>query len=124
MPPVQALAALHVFWVLLLAPPAVWVMRRWPPARLRLLGSALAALGLVGIGTIALREMAVWLPHVGSRDQKYFPMRILFVLATLPDIPLLQVTIAGLVCWIAGRVRSVSRNTPSPESAPGAADKR
>jgi hypothetical protein len=80
------------------------------------------ALGVVGIGTVLLREAVMWLPHVGSSDQKYLPVRVLFVLATLPDIPLVQVTAAGLFCWIAGRLRTVSPKTPSSGPPIGSAD--
>jgi hypothetical protein len=107
MPPLQALAALHGLWLLVLLPPAVWTACRWPPPRLRLLGSTLVAIGAVGFAILAAREAATWLPTVPGEQVRYLPHRLLYVVATLTDVPLLQLTLAGTVCWVAGRVRGV-----------------
>ena len=110
MPPLQALAALHGLWALVLAPPIAWALRRWPPQRLRLLGSGLTALGLLGFGIVAGRELFTWLPAVSPEDRPYILQRILFALVTLTDIPLVQLTGAGLVCWMGGARRKPAGN--------------
>jgi hypothetical protein len=105
MPPLQALAALHGLWLLVLLPPAVWAACRWPAPRLRLLGSTLVAIVTLGFAILAAREAATWLPTVPGEQARYLPHRILYVVATLTDVPLLQLTLAGTVCWVASRLR-------------------
>jgi hypothetical protein len=105
MPPLQALAALHGLWLLVLLPPAMWAACRWPAPRLRLLGSTLVAFVTLGFAMLAAREAATWLPTVTGEQARYLPHRILYVVATLTDVPLLQLTLAGTVCWVAGHLR-------------------
>lgn len=105
MPPLQALVALHGLWFLVLLPPAVWAARRWPAPRLRLIGSTLVAIGALGLVIVAAREAATWLPSLPDDHARYFPHRIAYVVATLTDVPLTQLALAGIVCWIVGRLR-------------------
>lgn len=105
MPPVQALAALHLLWVVILAPPTVYAVRRWPAARQRLLGNSLVVLAAVGLLVVAGHEASTWLPSVGTADQRYLGHRVLFVLAARTEAPLLQMAAAGAACWLAGRRR-------------------
>lgn len=120
MPPLQALAALHGFWLLLLLPPGMWAACCWSPLRLRLLGSTLIAFGVLGLVVLAAREATTWLPSVPDEQARYFSHRLLFVATNLTDLPLMQLTLAGTVCWMAGRLRGTRRQSASagPESAP------
>ncbi|MCI0462278.1 MAG: hypothetical protein L0Z62_35445 [Gemmataceae bacterium] len=106
MPPLQALAALHGLWILVLLPPVAWAAHRWPSSTLCLVGTMLTALGLLGLAAVAAQELLTWLPTVSGDTQRYLPQRILYVLGTLTDIPILQLTGAGLACWLAGWWRS------------------
>ena len=103
MPPLQALAALHGFWIMMLMPPVWWLLRHSPPGALRRLGMALTALAILGHGMVVAHTLLVWLPEEPAGRSPYVGHRILFVLLTLSDIPLLQLTAAGVVCWLAGR---------------------
>lgn len=114
LPPLQALAALHALWLWALIPAVAFVTRRWPPARLRLLGGALLLAGLVGLTVLALREAAHWLPTVPDEYRRHFPKRVLFATATLTDLPLVQVTLAGAVCLLASRFRPEGWPGPPP----------
>jgi uncharacterized protein YjeT (DUF2065 family) len=105
MPPLQALAAMHGFWFVLLLPPAVWTARRLPPALLRLIGGALAAIGTLALVGLALREAVTWLPSMPDERTRYLPHRIVYVVATLTDVPLMQLVTVGIVCWVVGRLR-------------------
>jgi hypothetical protein len=105
MPPLQALVALHGLWFLVLLPPAVWAARRWPAPRLRVVGSTLVAIGALGLVIVAAREAVTWLPSLPDDQACYFPHRVAYVVATLTDVPLTQVALAGIVCWIVGRLR-------------------
>jgi len=80
-----------------------WMIGRWPPARLCLVGLILAILGSLTLGMVVGRDLFTWLVMVPPEHHRYFGQRILFRIATLPDIPLLQVTLAGIVVWIVGR---------------------
>lgn len=105
MPPVQALVALHTFWVVLLVPPIVWVGRHGQPSIVRRLGCLLLTLASLGLVLLICREAIIWLPSVDQSERRYLGQRILFVLATMTDFPLVQLTLAGLVCWIVGKRR-------------------
>lgn len=110
-PPLQALAAMHAFWVLALLPPTVWAMCLLSSRSLRLVGVVVMGLGLAGLGIVLARELIVWLPSVPADVQRYFPQRFLFVLATTSDVPLVQVTVAGTVCLVVGRQRRAAAST-------------
>jgi hypothetical protein len=104
MPPLQALVALHGLWALALVPPAVWAGRRWPPSRLRFTGYALTAAALLILIWLTGHELATWYRHVSPDEQKYLPQRMLYVLGTSTDLPVVQVFVAGIVLWFgAGR---------------------
>jgi hypothetical protein len=111
MPPLQALVALHGFWLLLLLPSAVWAACRWSPRRLRLLGSTLVAVGTLGLAIVAIREAATWLPSVPDEQARYLPHRLIFVVASLTDVPLVQLALAGTVCYVVGRLRMARRQS-------------
>jgi hypothetical protein len=100
MPPLQALVALHVFWVLLLLPAVAAAVYQLSPGKLRLLGWVLSALGILGLAIVAIHEAL----DIPPEYRYYLPQRILFVLATSTDVPIVQVVSAGLVCLIASRI--------------------
>src|SRR6516225_5151807 len=101
MPPLQALVALHGLWVLALLPFVIWALRGWPPLRLRVIGHALWATGLLGLATFIGCELWSWSPSVSPERQKYIAHRILYVLGTNTDLPVIQVCLAGIALWFA-----------------------
>jgi len=103
MPPLQALVALHGLWALALLPVGVWAVRKWPPLRQRVIGHALSAVGLVALAFLTGRELLTWYPAVLPTQQKYIGPRILYVLGTNTDLPVVQVILAGIALWIAAR---------------------
>jgi hypothetical protein len=113
MPPVQALAALHGAWLVLLLPPTVWMMRRWPARRLWLTGIALTTIGVVGLAALAGRDLLIWFSWTPPAYQRYVVQRILFAIATATDLPLVQLTVVGMVCWVVGKQRRAMRTVPS-----------
>jgi len=102
MPPLQALAALHGFWIMIFLPPVLWAIQLCSPSALRRLGSGLISLGVLGIGGIIGHSLLVWLPQTPG-GQAYLPQRILFVLVTLGDVPIVPLTLAGTACLFAAR---------------------
>lgn len=105
MPPVQALVALHVFWLVLLLPPIAWVAYRAQPSFVRWLGWLLLTTASLTLALLIGLELISWLPSVAAGERHYFGQRILFVLATRTEWPLVQIIIAGLLCSMVGKKR-------------------
>jgi hypothetical protein len=105
-PPVQALAALHGFWIVAALPALVFVLRRLTSKQLRLLGLVSATAGVVGLLVFIVQDLARWLSTVPPDFRRYSFQRILFAIGTNPDVPLVQVAAAGAVCWIVGVLRN------------------
>jgi len=103
LPPLQALAAMHLFWLLVLVPPVGWGLARAQPARLRLAGMLLFFGSLLGIAVVVGRDLLAWLRSVPHEFRAYWARRALYTLGTLSDVPLLQGLLAGAVCWGVGR---------------------
>src|SRR5262249_40190619 len=82
---------------------AVWAMRRWPSPRLRAVGYVLSALGLLALAILIGRELLTWYPALTPVQQRYIGQRILFVLGTNTDLPVIQVLVIGTVLWFAAR---------------------
>jgi hypothetical protein len=110
-PPLQALAALHGFWIVLAVAALALVLRRLTPEQLRLLGLASTATGVVGLLAFIGWDLTSWLGTVPPEFRRYSFQRILFALGTNSDAPLVQVTAAGAVCWIAGAIRRRKNDT-------------
>jgi hypothetical protein len=105
-PPVQALAALHGFWIVVAVPAMVLVLRRLTSKQLRLLGLTLTTAGVAGLVVFIAQDLARWLATVPPDFRRYSFQRILFAIGTNPDVPLVQVAAAGAVCWIVGVLRN------------------
>jgi hypothetical protein len=60
----------------------------------------LVSLGLVGLAAIVAHTLFLWVPEAPSDRKPYVFQRIAFVLVTLSDVPLMQVTLAGVACWL------------------------
>lgn len=102
-PPIKALVTWHAFWAVLLVLPTLLAMRHLPAIWLRRVGLVSTLVGLMGLVGIAVREAIYWLPLVPQADQQHLTARCLFAVATLVDIPIVQLTFAGIVCWMTGR---------------------
>jgi hypothetical protein len=104
-PPVQALAALHGFWIVVAVAILVLVLRRLTAEQLRLLGLASTLAGVVGLLVFIGWDLTSWLGTVPPDFRRYSFQRILFTIGTSYDVPLVQVAAAGAVCWIVGALR-------------------
>jgi hypothetical protein len=105
LPPVQALAAMHLFWFILLVPASAWLGIRLRPDRSPLLGPLLLVTGGVGIAVFVGRDLLAWLAAMPPDLHGYWARRALVSLALQTDLPLVQVLLAGALCWMAGRAR-------------------
>src|SRR5262245_50248261 len=119
MPPLQALAALHGFWCMMVLPFAVWAARAWPPDRLRRAGRLVTALGLGALAGFLSVDVSRWLADSPPEFRQYVPQRMLFRLATLVDVPLLPVTLAAAACWWVGTWRAGCARSDEPGAGSG-----
>ena len=104
-PPGEALICYHGFWAVLLWPMAVLVGLRAPQASVRQVGLGLFTAGLlVTVGIMAWGAID-WMAGVGATRHQYVVQRAVFVLATMVDVPALQLAGAGLLCYVVGRRR-------------------
>jgi len=133
MPPLQALAALHGFWFMIVGLPVVWVLGHASLPWLRRIQQSLILVTLA-IGLLVLgHTLLVWLPEEPELRRAYVGQRFLFVIATLGSdlglgrVPLVQLGLAGLVCGIGARrkrktllahTKSLGANRGFEDSAP------
>lgn len=96
-PPLQALLACHLAWLVTLAPPAVLLVRspRVPTNIRRRIGTALCLAGAVILVGLVARERATWWPTAGEWQRNFFWQRCGFVLATTVDVPIVQLLLIG-----------------------------
>jgi hypothetical protein len=102
LPPLQALVAMHTFWVVLLVPPTAFALRRLSPSGLRFLGAVVAGGGVVGVAVLIVRDLVAWDPYMQEENRLYVLARAAYAVAMMTDVPLCQLTIAGLVFAVAG----------------------
>ena len=124
MPPIQALAALHGFWIVVAVPALVMTLRRLAPRQLRLLGLTLTLAGGVGLLVFIVLDLGMWLRTVPPDFRRYSVQRILFAIGTNPDVPLVQVAAAGAFCWIVGILRHKRSDPASATQLSSAAPRR
>jgi peroxiredoxin len=109
-PTIPSLAAAHGFWLMVILPAAFWAGRRLPAGRRVATGWVLIGLGLGGLAALVVGDLATWLTTVGPELRPYAVRRALFVAATLVEVPLAPMALAGLILvQSARRSRSVDR---------------
>lgn len=99
-PPVKALVTWHAFWAVFLVLPTLLAIWHLPAKWLRRAGLAVTLVGLMGLVGIAVWEAFHWLPQVSQAEQQHLAARYLFAIATLVDIPIVQLTLVGIVWWM------------------------
>lgn len=102
-PPTEALVAVHLSWLVVLLPPAMWIWRR--PA-IQSLGRWLWLVWLVPplvVGGVAAYEAWTWWPRVSDSLHVYFPKRVAFSLVATTDVPLLSILLLAMILPLACR---------------------
>ncbi len=105
MPPLQALVALHGLWALTFLPVIVAAVRKCPPRHLVFLSWITSALGLTSLALLISREWFLGHPTLDPDLRNYLPQRILYVLGTNTDAPVVQVLLAGIILLFFARRR-------------------
>ncbi|MCG8651362.1 MAG: hypothetical protein MI861_16095, partial [Pirellulales bacterium] len=94
-PETKVLLANHGFWTVLLLPPLLVIGRRL--SRLRRIQFALTLLATGLCGVIAYVAWDLTRFFEADLYTQYWPQRIWFALATQVDLPMMQLTAAGLM---------------------------
>jgi len=94
-PRLQALVACHGFWLVLLVPAAIVLNASLPARHVQLIGILLAGLGAVAVVLVVVIQGLTWLPE--AQRPLYFGQRVLFMIATTIEIPMLQFFFTGLL---------------------------
>jgi hypothetical protein len=120
LPRLQALAAIHGFWLMVLLPPTAWLVAIASPLQLRLLGLSATSAGLFGLSVVVGRDLLAWSE---STDQfwRYAAARAIFTTLMTKDLPFGQLALAGSVLWLVGarRQRATPESYIGPDAAPG-----
>lgn len=117
LPPLQALAAYHGFWLVLLSLPAGLACRFLVPSALKKLGLLLVVCGVLGLAGIAIRQYFSWLPYNAIWRTQYCVQRYLYEVATLVDVPVVQGILSGVTCLLIARLRKSAGIDRSFESS-------
>lgn len=111
-PPLQTLVACHVSWVVVLAPPALYLLSRASQREafaraLSLTSIVVLILAVTLVAIAAAHEYLTWYATASDFQKIYFCRRVGFVLITTVEVPLLEV--AGLativLTWLHLRCR-------------------
>lgn len=107
-PPVPPLLASHGFWLTFLLLPTICLCVVLGPAKLRKAGLLLLMAGVSGLVLVAIWDILPsvphWVPRVRNLEPKYYLQRYLLSLITLIDVPVVPLTLNGLLClWISRR---------------------
>jgi hypothetical protein len=102
LPPIQALAAVHGAWTLVIATAVAWFLRTRSPRTLRRTGVVLTCLGAGGLAVLAGHDLSTWPLRASDGAGAYLPQRLLCSIAMATDLPLVQTTIAGAATWYVG----------------------
>lgn len=104
-PPLQALLACHLAWLVILAPPGAVLVRsaRVPAHILQRFGTLLCVLAVVFVTTLLVHQRIAWWPAVSEWQRGYFWQRRGFVIATMVDFSMAQVLLRGMYLLLGRR---------------------
>ena len=96
-PPLQALAACHFAWLVVMGPPAVWLRQSnlLSTRMVRRCGVALMMAGVLGLSGVVIYQRTMWWPGASEWQQPYFWHRCGFVIGTTVDVPIMQSVLIG-----------------------------
>lgn len=95
-PPLQAIAAVHLAWCMAIGA-TVHAARSVRTFSLKGLGALLLFVGIVGCLSVVVSDLPSWSARLTVEQQSYWPRRVLFVLATRTDLPLIPLFLTGAI---------------------------
>jgi hypothetical protein len=108
LPPLSAVAAMHLFWFVVLAAGVHMATATHPPL-LRPLGLVLVVAAVAGAVVVLGGDLSRWIAHIPEQYKSFWPRRLAYTLATNTDLPLVQAFAAGVVCLVLAK-RSTRSN--------------
>ena len=99
LPPMQALVAMHLFWLVLLVPPAALAGLRLPRLAAIRLGVLLVLVGAAAAVVVVGLDVARWLSAMEPELHGFAGRHALYSLATHTDAPMMQAVVAGAIGW-------------------------
>jgi hypothetical protein len=117
-PPLQALIACHLSWLVVLLPLAALIQTT--ERFTRFVGSMLITFGLIGIVGIIAYELFTWWPSATELHRRYLWQRLGFSIVTLIDLPVIESIITGCFLYVQAasqRIRSRIRHEVSMKTA-------
>ena len=118
LPPPAALAALHAFWLMVLAPLVAWTILNLDRQRLKCVGAIACTVGLVGLLALLGWAIATGQDWYGELTAWLVGFRLFFLIATSTQLPVVQCVLVGLVLWVSSRMKRVG-DPRSPTIARG-----
>lgn len=112
LPPLPALAAMHLFWFVALGA-AVHAASATRPPLVRTLGVVLVVAAVAGAVLVLGGDLSRWLDQVPDRHQRLWPRRLAYTLATKTDLPLAQALAAGGACLALAKRFTRSKQEPA-----------
>jgi len=91
-PPLQALVACHLSWLVVLGPSSRLLLSRASRRVVFLVGTTGLTLALLTASAIGIHEHMNWASQVSELQQEYYWHRVGFVILTTVEIPVLEFT--------------------------------
>ena len=89
-PPLQALVACHVAWLVVLIPPAFIARRFVTPKTLKLAAAATLLFAITCVLVIATHQYLTWLAQSSEWQRPFYCHRVGFVVLTTVELPILE----------------------------------
>jgi len=96
-PPVQALLAWHLSWIVLLVPLSFLAGFRLTPTARNRTCAGLLVLFATAMLAVAAHECLIWYPSAGDAAQQFIVQRIGFRIVTLVEAPILELLLPALI---------------------------
>ncbi|MFH1303678.1 MAG: hypothetical protein ABIK07_21690 [Planctomycetota bacterium] len=113
-PPLEALFACHGAWLVCFIPAAWFGMQRFTTKQIFHIGCVLTSLGLMMILAVGLYERLIWLPQANEFARRFFLQRWAFSVVTMTDVPLIPITLSGMIILFSSYYSRLSEFSSHP----------
>jgi hypothetical protein len=86
---------MHLFWAVVIVG-IVWVIRKNRPELLPPIGIVLILVASLATSIVVARDLNRWFESVPEVYRYLWPRRVVYCIATLTDVPLIQSLLAGV----------------------------